>query len=264
MGAKKINKQTFLKNHPNCCFCGGATTATTQDHIPARSLFLGRWWPEGYVFPSCEECNKASREDEQMMAAIVRLGPNNQRSEKEHVELMKAMNGFRNNQPEIFKKLEILSRIETRQRLRALGQRGTALVTGEEAYLVRIPEEFFESAERYAVKLGKALHYFHTGKIVSHTGKVTAKCFLQLELLDQVWHDNLLGLLGGKPKLVRAAKLLGQQFDYRYARTEDGEGAAYLVEFGKGVVNFTIAIFLNEENFQTRRAQLLKESGEVV
>jgi hypothetical protein len=38
MSAKKW-KRDFFENHPNCCFCGGTTAATTIDHIPSIQLF---------------------------------------------------------------------------------------------------------------------------------------------------------------------------------------------------------------------------------
>ena len=47
-------REHFFAKHPFCCFCGGATPAIEEDHIPARHLFRGRQWPEGYV--SCMRC----------------------------------------------------------------------------------------------------------------------------------------------------------------------------------------------------------------
>ena len=90
---------------------------------------------------------------------------------------------------------------------------------------------------------------------------MTAKCFLKLEFLEQTAIKDMIGQLKGKPKLVRNAKLLGQQFDYRYGITEDEEGGAYLVEFGGGVINFTITVHLSEASFQNRQ---VKEPSEVV
>ncbi len=47
----RLRRQAFFEKHPMCCFCGGGTPAIEMDHIPARYLFTGRQWPEGYVFP---------------------------------------------------------------------------------------------------------------------------------------------------------------------------------------------------------------------
>ena len=48
---ERARRTRFLAAHPYCCFCGGVVATETEDHIPARSLFVNRQWPEGYVFP---------------------------------------------------------------------------------------------------------------------------------------------------------------------------------------------------------------------
>ena len=42
------------------------------DHIPSRVLFDERQWPEGYEFPACVPCNRATRHDEQVVAMLSR------------------------------------------------------------------------------------------------------------------------------------------------------------------------------------------------
>jgi hypothetical protein len=59
MGEEVRRKRLFLAKHPLCCFCGGTEPAVTEDHIPARSFFTERRWPEGFVFPACWNCNAA-------------------------------------------------------------------------------------------------------------------------------------------------------------------------------------------------------------
>lgn len=59
------------KRTPYCCFCGGTSPATTEDHQPGRLFFKGREWPEGFVFPACEPCNSASRLSEKVMALLI-------------------------------------------------------------------------------------------------------------------------------------------------------------------------------------------------
>ena len=72
MGEKVRRTQLFLAKHPLCCFCGGTEPAVTEDHVPARSFFAKRRWPEGYAFPACEKCNAATRLDEQVCNFLVR------------------------------------------------------------------------------------------------------------------------------------------------------------------------------------------------
>jgi len=50
----------------------GERPAATEDHQPAKALFDRKEWPEGYVFPACEPCNKATKH---AMSVLVRLAP---------------------------------------------------------------------------------------------------------------------------------------------------------------------------------------------
>src|SRR6185437_15712623 len=69
---KQYSRAQFLLRHPRCAYCGGV--ATTTDHCPPRSFFLGRVWPETYEFPACGPCNAEGRGDEQILAVLVRVG----------------------------------------------------------------------------------------------------------------------------------------------------------------------------------------------
>ena len=70
---KRNQKENFLKQHPWCCFCGGAAPATTVDHIPSRQMFSLRRRPKGLEVPACEVCNQATRLHEQIAAMLGRV-----------------------------------------------------------------------------------------------------------------------------------------------------------------------------------------------
>lgn len=65
-------RQKFFAEHPVCCFCGGAARAVEEDHFPSRALFRERVWPEGYAFPACARCNRATSADELIVAMLSR------------------------------------------------------------------------------------------------------------------------------------------------------------------------------------------------
>ena len=50
----------FFDKNQYCCFCGGMERATQEDHVPPKSMFLGRNWPVGYAFPACGQCNNGT------------------------------------------------------------------------------------------------------------------------------------------------------------------------------------------------------------
>lgn len=64
MGKKSIRTKKFIKKHPNCCFCGGESVTETIDHIPPRSLFLGKKYPKEFEFPACGSCNNKTSNEE--------------------------------------------------------------------------------------------------------------------------------------------------------------------------------------------------------
>jgi hypothetical protein len=64
--------EAFLKKHPVCCFCGGATQATTVDHQPAKIIFPNKHRPKGLEFPACTYCNRQSSADEALLALLCR------------------------------------------------------------------------------------------------------------------------------------------------------------------------------------------------
>ena len=73
MGKKSVKLRRFLKENPNCCFCGGTRRATTVDHIPPRSFFLQRRHPKGLEFPACSSCNNNSSNAEDIARIISTL-----------------------------------------------------------------------------------------------------------------------------------------------------------------------------------------------
>jgi hypothetical protein len=68
MGDKKVRRAKFFAENSHRCFCGGEALATTEDHIPSRSILDARQWPEGYRFPACAACNRVTPSDEVVIA----------------------------------------------------------------------------------------------------------------------------------------------------------------------------------------------------
>jgi hypothetical protein len=104
MGEKARRKRQFLAENPFCCFCGGGNPATTEDHVPHRALFTGRRWPEGYVFPACENCNSNTRLAEQVVNFLSRCYQD-PFGRQEETEFNRALDALGNNHPGIIKEI---------------------------------------------------------------------------------------------------------------------------------------------------------------
>ena len=254
MGRHSQRKREFLTRNPICCFCGGQTPAETEDHLPARSLFLNRRWPEGYVFPACRACNAGSSDDELVMAALVRLGVMADLTAEGEADLERVLSGLRFRLPQVYQSLREVSRIETRRFLRDRGVRGTTLPGIGEVYMVTVPATVIDVTQRYAEKLGKALHYLHAGKILPSTGKVVTHAFTNADLLNSNMPEKFFALLGGVPVLRRDVTPLADQFRYRFGVVGDGEASGYWIQF-RGSMAMLVAVFLDEAEFQRRKAE---------
>jgi hypothetical protein len=104
MGEKARRKRLFLAKDPFCCFCGGDSPATTEDHVPSRTLFTLWQWPEGYVFPACENCNSATRLAEQIFSFLSRCHQD-PLGQQEETEFNQALDALGNNHPGIIQEI---------------------------------------------------------------------------------------------------------------------------------------------------------------
>ena len=232
MGSSAKLKAQFLTNHPICCFCGGVAPSVEPDHIPSRVFFKDRQWPEGYIFPACVSCNRATRYDEQIVAMLARLSPFTE-SEIEQNEMQQIMTAVARNHPEIIQELHP----SVRQIRRAIRQYGLEVPQGVASIdlpMLSVSGPLINSAvESFGRKLFLALYYKHTGNILSVEGGVALKWFANIQLENGAIPDNLMGLLGGVPELVRNTTMLNEQFFYRYVVTDTNRDAAFLVFFRK-------------------------------
>lgn len=69
--AEQISKERFLAKNPRCLYCG--RRSEEPDHVPPRAYFQNGRWAEGYWFPACVNCNRATSQSEQVVAAFARI-----------------------------------------------------------------------------------------------------------------------------------------------------------------------------------------------
>lgn len=252
MGGRRHIRDAFFKVQPVCCFCGGNVPATQEDPIPARSLFLRREWPQGYVFPACGTCNRASSDDELAMAWLVRIAISDVNGEAEK-EMARALRQLNDRRPNWVSGMRELSRVETRRRLR---ERGLSLQSfqGLDDGPITIPQELLAVPERYGVKLGKALYSMHTSRVVPLVGIVKTFVYANSDFLSAEFPRDNFNLLASKPVIGRSGKSLEDQFAYRFAIAEDGGAGAFLLQFGERVAVLAL-VFEDAERFESTRSR---------
>jgi hypothetical protein len=231
MGQAKQKRRAILTLNPICIFCGGSTPATTTDHQPARALFDRREWPEGYEFPACEPCNRASKDAEQKLAVLTRIDSQREDDPLRRKEFQKYLVGMRNNFPGLIKPL---SANEKRRYLKSEGisrPPGVALADIHAAGIqAGAAEELFEMAIN---KLLRALHWKHTGNIVRWAEGVKATWYTNAHFssFSQSEEATFYTGLPAMPPITRNRRDLSDQFIYRYGKDDAGELSAFLIGF---------------------------------
>lgn len=251
-GAKRLKRQRFFAEHPWCCFCGGGTASATEDHIPARGLFVNRCWPEGYVFPACEPCNHSTSRDELLLAWLVRIRFDDHSAEHEK-DFERACWALQAAAPDVWRAIRPHSRVETRGHLRKAGLPNQPFGM-DVVHSVGLPAAILDAAARYGEKLAKALHYMHTKRIAPKDAVVKVKVLTNAEVLVAEYLDRFLQVITTEPQIRRATTTLVGQFDYRYVTVEDGAASAFIVSFGHSTV-FVLLVFSDRARYEESKAR---------
>jgi hypothetical protein len=256
--ANRSRRERFFAQHPICCFCGGVAASTTEDHIPARGLFLDRHWPEGYVFPACSHCNNSTSKDEFLLAWLFRINISDY-SEKAEREFDRVCKHLQRAAPDVWATIRFHTRTETRRLLRDNKLTERNLLPGTDVvHSITMPSAILEAADRYAIKLAKALHYFHTGIVVPPSGAVKVKVLTNAETFGAAYLERIFQTVTAEPQIRRAQTSLKSQFDYNYVVADGGAASAFVVSFGQSTV-MVLFVFPDAKRYEESKARRILE-----
>jgi hypothetical protein len=233
---KLKKKQRFLRDHPICCFCGGTVAATTTDHVPNRAFFVNRDWPQGYEFPSCSDCQTASRVAELTCAAVMRSAPATNETDSD--EVAKLYRGLSDYDPETFREFLGPERVSGLALPASVHRRlhrsdGTAIFNLGPRIRVKIGE--------YIVKLTKALYYMHFGQVVPAQAAIEYYTASNAEVGEA--HERQIASMKfpGTPKLVRCSNArtkapISDQFEYSYLGSDPPGDAVFKIRFHQALI----------------------------
>ena len=258
MGAKKNKLQRFLLKHPHCCFCGGGTPATTIDHIPARTCFRGRAFPETFEFPACEPCNRASRLDEIAFAFYVKLLDHTDKNFDPR-DADKTISSMINNLPHLLPEPSVDGR-RNRTMLRRMGQTKPLNRLASSLPMVSISAEAHETLRRYARKIACALYYREQGRPASLEHKTVS---IWGQAVDRSFAQDVDGFFS-LPFLqvgTRSNLDFGDQFMYRHVEALKPDLFAMMAKFGTGLV---ICAIIVAPDIAERMQRDVTESGVMV
>lgn len=261
MGDAKRRARRFLAQNPTCAFCGGNAPATTIEHCPPRALFQNRQWPEGMEFPSCDDCNQGSRDQDLLIAMVGRFDPFTDLGNRDgHLPgLVKKVN---ERFPALLREM-MPSPLEAKRSNRELKLTPPEGGTSQDTGVMKIPREVEGAVETLAEKLSKGLFYLETKSIFPNDGGLLFQWFTNANVIQEhgmMPFEPLIKLPGRTPVLKRSEKDLRDQFGYKFSVGENAWVFVLLAYFGKsfgfGVLGSTRTGYL--ENLAE---QLTKETG---
>lgn len=253
MGQSLTKVKRFLSNNPICIFCGGVTPSTSQDHIPARSIFIDRKWPEGYVFSACDSCNNSSSDAEYLVSFLTAVG----------WDILDASEATKQKAKEVFEEFIIrkhslakkITSASTNQKWALARQSGFELSRGathSQIPLAKLPPEFDAALKTFGVKLAKALHYLHSGNQFILPAEADITAFGETNtswLRGESFQDyELFNTLFPVQNLRRENIVLSQQFSYSYGMTGDFRNSVFICRFGH-VFNLALFVVLDSDEF---------------
>jgi len=204
-------------------------------------MFHGRAWPEGFKFPACGYCNDASTKSEQVVAMLSLVWPD-PRTESEEDEIIRAMQGLKNNQPALVDELleawegRGVGETDTMVSRRIARKMNLTLAPGmtyADLGVVKANGPLLSAAmDVYARKLLCALYYLYSGGVI----------VCRDSAMSYVWFSNAQGASSEVPteimtplmasgSIIRSNQFLGDQFSVEYAMSDDKNDAVFRATF---------------------------------
>jgi hypothetical protein len=190
------------EEQPFCVYCGGDSPTETIDHMPPITIFAGRRRPRGLEFGACTGCNAGSKGAEQILGMLSRLYPDVQPDRED--EFRDILQGVKNNHPALFEEMQAT---ETQQ---------------AEGKLSRLPGDVLNvsgpivnsAVKTVGAKLGLAMHFEKTRRLVPKSGAVAVRWFSNVDALTAhpALSAQVFRLLGPPETLAQGTFQVGDQF----------------------------------------------------
>lgn len=199
--------QRMLASQPHCIFCGGLTPASTVEHMPSRVLFDGKQRPRGLEFPSCQPCQESTRKAETVFAVLSRFYPDPSTNTR-RAEFKKLLLAAERHNP------GLLVEMDTDQ-LGHLQRLGNVIPSLPSWNFLHVGGPICTSSvSAFAVKLGLALHYEVTRRIVPKGGVAVVARFSNIDAFTGDMPKEALALFGPGQTLQMGKFRLDAQFEY--------------------------------------------------
>ncbi len=220
MGESNKYRRKFFSGHPVCCFCGGVKKADEIEHIPPRFMFLNKHRPAGFEFPTCRECNRASRKTDTVVAFLSKFGSLQNLSEKYQADFDIAARGLFRHCPETYEEITNGRYGNKRE------EKKFKNLYGESVAIVSLGPKQKEHINLFGLKLTLATYYSVASRIASKNSRITVYMHTSKNLLEDTLPREL-DFLGRFRTMQQGTWSVSDQFLYRYALVENNRSAVF-------------------------------------
>lgn len=241
MGERKrrsLNTAQFLKLHPFCCYCGGATPATTRDHYPPKILFDRKNRPDDFVSPACKACNSGTRKSDLVASYLARTRFGDS-PDVENEDSRKLARAIRNNCGELISEW-LISGVAQKRAKKNFMSRGVPI--DDELKVIRYGPKTRRHLDIFAHKLTLAMYHKFALKPLSQTGLFEAFIVPKENVAANGLPQHIMEMFGPVLTLSQGNWETSEQFQFRhtYNSTEGAFGFVARIRTGFFVFGFVV------------------------
>jgi hypothetical protein len=206
-----------------------------MDHVPLKIVFWGKRRPTGLEMPACDACNQGTRKLDQVAGLFARITVSD-KSSREQGEFARIAESVSRCFPGWYNELAP----NPKQQDAFRESFGARLGNARPANMGPLAQDALYIV---GAKIGFALHYHHTGKIVPPDGFVEARYKTNSEVYRDGLPPELTKDLGPAAVLAQGIWTSDGHFAYRAGWSADANAGIYVAHLGRGFMTISFVVF---------------------
>jgi hypothetical protein len=216
--------------------------------MPPRIMFTSKIRPNGFEFAACNNCDQKTKMADLFAALVGRVFPDSSTNSEDR-DIERILSALGRNLPAVLLEMKVgragqkLARKQTR-------------IADEGGFLKLSGPIATQLLDIFAHKLGLAMHYEATGKILPRSGGVATRVFSNVEAVQDKIPEQIFRILPEPVTLRQGSWDVGNQFNYSMRMTEGQQMGLFFASF-----RFSISIVaLTADDISAFRSDYSEES----
>lgn len=202
---KKTMRNKILSSGAKCIYCGD--TADTIDHMPPKLLFINKIRPKGMEYACCKRCNAGTKGAESVAGVVSRISEDDDYFDWRSNQGRNLIHALSLNAPNAVN--DIFNKGHEAYRINKYGTYSQFYIADLSGISVSTYLDVFSA------KLGLALFYEHTGRIIPDDGFVFSFWMTNKEAA-KTNADAMFNILPDFATLENGRNTAESQFGYRF------------------------------------------------